>query len=165
MVFVSKICRTWEQTEYEQKAEEDRVLECQGWLLGHCQSWRWGPGRGVGVRQGLAGTLAQGRSLLVAERRWWAGRGIQSIFSCFYNLICIKQSRHLCFHLWDQNQMTKRSHLETSLVVQWLRLWPPNAGGGLGSIPGQETSSLMSQLRVLIQQLKILHITIKTQHI
>ena len=61
--------------------------------------------------------------------------------------------------------MTKRSHLETSLVVQWLRLWPPNAGGGLGSIPGQETSSLMSQLRVLIQQLKILHITIKTQHI
>ena len=34
----------------------------------------------------------------------------------------------------------------TSLVVQWLRLCAPNAGG-LGSIPGQENRSHMLQLR------------------
>ena len=36
--------------------------------------------------------------------------------------------------------------METSLVVQWLRLFTPNAGG-LGLIPGQETRSHMLQLR------------------
>ena len=35
----------------------------------------------------------------------------------------------------------------TSLVVQWLQLHAPNAGG-LGSIPGQGTRSRMPQLRV-----------------
>ena len=35
---------------------------------------------------------------------------------------------------------------ETSLVVQWLRLYAPNAGGQ-GSIPGQESRSCMPQLR------------------
>ena len=35
----------------------------------------------------------------------------------------------------------------TSLVVQWLRLQAPNAGGP-GSIPGQGTRSHMPQLRV-----------------
>ena len=34
----------------------------------------------------------------------------------------------------------------TSLVVQWLRLCAPNAGG-LGLIPGQRTRSHMLQLR------------------
>ena len=45
-------------------------------------------------------------------------------------------------------------HPGTSLVVQWLRLHAPNAGG-LGSIPGQGTRSCMLHLRVLIPQLKI----------
>ena len=36
---------------------------------------------------------------------------------------------------------------ETSLVVQWLRLHAPNAEGR-SSIPGQETRSHRSQLRV-----------------
>ena len=33
--------------------------------------------------------------------------------------------------------------LGTSLVIQWLRLHPPNAGhaGGMGSIPGQGTKT------------------------
>ena len=39
----------------------------------------------------------------------------------------------------------KSSSLETSLVVQWLRLWAPNAGV-LGPIPGQRTRSCMPQL-------------------
>ena len=39
----------------------------------------------------------------------------------------------------------------TSLVVQWLRLCIPNAGG-LGSIPGQGTRSHMPQLKVCILQ-------------
>ena len=41
----------------------------------------------------------------------------------------------------------------TSLVVQWLRLHAPNAGG-LGSIPGQGTRSCMPQLRVHMPQLR-----------
>ena len=41
------------------------------------------------------------------------------------------------------------------MVVQWLRLCAPNAGG-LGSIPGQGTRSHMPQL-------KILHATMKTE--
>ena len=43
----------------------------------------------------------------------------------------------------------------TSLVVQWLRLWAPNAGGP-GSIPGQGTRSHMPQWR-----LRILHAATK----
>ena len=45
----------------------------------------------------------------------------------------------------------------TSLVVQWLRLCTPNAGG-LGSIPGWGTSSHMTQ------QKKIPHVASKNQH-
>ena len=41
----------------------------------------------------------------------------------------------------------------TFLVVQWLGLCTPNAGGP-GSIPGQRTRSHMPQLRVLMPQLK-----------
>ena len=44
-------------------------------------------------------------------------------------------------------------HLWTSLVVQWVRLHAPNAGGP-GLIPGQGTRSHMPQLRVLMLQLK-----------
>ncbi|TEA30390.1 hypothetical protein DBR06_SOUSAS17710012, partial [Sousa chinensis] len=47
-----------------------------------------------------------------------------------------------------------------SLVVQWLRLHTPNAGG-LGSIPGQGTGSHMPQLRIHMPQLKILHAATK----
>ena len=41
---------------------------------------------------------------------------------------------------------SKGSTLGTSLVVQWLRLCAPNAGGP-GLIPGQGTRSLMQQLK------------------
>ena len=44
----------------------------------------------------------------------------------------------------------------TSLLVQWLRLHTPKAGG-LGSIPGQGTSAHTPQLRVHVLQLKIPH--------
>ena len=39
-----------------------------------------------------------------------------------------------------------QTQVETSLVVQWLRLCAPNAGG-LGLNPGQGTRSLMPQLK------------------
>ena len=42
----------------------------------------------------------------------------------------------------------------TSMVVQWLRLRAPSAGG-LGLIPGQGSRSHIPQLRVLMLQLKI----------
>ena len=54
--------------------------------------------------------------------------------------------------------------LGTSLVVQWLRLCAPNAGGP-GSIPGHGTRSHMPQLkRSHMPQLKILHATTKIPH-
>ncbi|TEA24642.1 hypothetical protein DBR06_SOUSAS6310005, partial [Sousa chinensis] len=43
-----------------------------------------------------------------------------------------------------------------SLVVQWLRLHAPNAGGQ-GSTPGQGTTAHILQLRVRMAQLKIPH--------
>ena len=52
--------------------------------------------------------------------------------------------------------------LGTSLVVQWLRLHSPSAGGP-GSIPGQGTRSHMPQLRGYVLQPKILHTATKTR--
>ena len=49
----------------------------------------------------------------------------------------------------------------TSLVVQWLRLHTPKAGG-LGSAPGLGTRSCMPQRRVHTPQLKIPRATTKT---
>ncbi|TEA24688.1 hypothetical protein DBR06_SOUSAS6310068, partial [Sousa chinensis] len=47
-----------------------------------------------------------------------------------------------------------------SLMVQWLRLYAPNAGG-LGLIPCQGTRYLMRQLRAHMPQLKMLHVAMK----
>ena len=49
----------------------------------------------------------------------------------------------------------------TSLAVQWLRRYTPNAGGG-GSISSQGTRSPMPQLRVCMLQLNIPHAATKT---
>ena len=49
----------------------------------------------------------------------------------------------------------------TSLVVRWLRLRSPNAGGQ-GLIPSQGTRSHMPQLTVCMSQLKIPHTATKT---
>ena len=51
----------------------------------------------------------------------------------------------------------------TSLVVQWLRLHTPNAGG-LGLIPGQGTRSHVQQLKILQAATKILHTATKIPH-
>ena len=48
---------------------------------------------------------------------------------------------------------SRRTSLRTSLVIQWLRLCTPNAGG-LGSIPGQGARSRMQQLRPSAAKLK-----------
>ena len=40
-----------------------------------------------------------------------------------------------------------KAFIRTSLVVQWLRLLTPSAGG-LGAIPGQGTRSCMPQLKI-----------------
>ena len=42
----------------------------------------------------------------------------------------------------------------TSLVVQWLKLCTPNAGGP-GSIPGQGTRPHIKQIRVCMPQLRL----------
>ena len=49
---------------------------------------------------------------------------------------------------------SKGQHLGTSLVIQWLRLYAPNAGEP-GLIPGWGTRSYVPQLRVRKTQLKI----------
>ena len=47
----------------------------------------------------------------------------------------------------------KKVHPRPSLVVQWLRLWSPNAGG-LGSIPGWGPRSHILQLRACMPWLR-----------
>ena len=49
-----------------------------------------------------------------------------------------------------------------SLVVQWLRLHAPNAGG-LSSIPSQGTRSHMQATKSSHATAKILHAAVKTQ--
>ena len=61
-----------------------------------------------------------------------------------------------CFANGNKNWYTSG----ISLVVQWLRLHAPKAGGP-GSIPGQRTRSHMLQLRVCIPQLKFPHASTK----
>ena len=58
--------------------------------------------------------------------------------------------------------MLKYTVPRISLMVQWLRLHTPNAGGP-GVIPGQGTVSDMLQPRVPMLQQKILHAVTKTQ--
>ena len=48
------------------------------------------------------------------------------------------------------------------MVVQWLRLYPPNAGG-LDSIPGQGNRSHMLQLKILCSATKTWHSQINNQ--
>ena len=51
--------------------------------------------------------------------------------------------------LVDLSKVTKliKRAMGTSLVVQWLKFWVPNARG-LGSIPGQGTKTHMSKLKI-----------------
>ena len=60
----------------------------------------------------------------------------------------------ICSRTLLRSKFYSKQDPRISLVLQWLRLSVPNAGG-LGSIPGQGTRSLMLQLRVCMLQLKI----------
>ena len=62
-------------------------------------------------------------------------------------------------YLWEKNQQWIR----TSLVIQCLRLHPPNAGG-LGSICGQGTRSQYAETKSSTLQLKIPNAAATTQH-
>ena len=68
------------------------------------------------------------------------------------------------------NSLIKRSEVRISLVVQWLRLHAPNAGG-LGSVPGQGAKSYMLRLTIphaetktWWSQINILENNILSQH-
>jgi len=61
------------------------------------------------------------------------------------------------------NGLSQENWTGTSMVVQWLRLGPPNVGSW-GLIPGQGTRSRMPQLRACVTQLKILHAATKILH-
>ena len=64
---------------------------------------------------------------------------------------------------YDTNQHIYKTKTGTSLLVQWLRLHTPNAGGP-GSIPGQGTRSHMLQLNIPYTEMKIPLAATKTQH-
>lgn len=55
---------------------------------------------------------------------------------------------------WGLPQTGSHQETVTSLVVPWLRLCSPNAGGS-GSVPGQETRSCMLQLEFTCYNQKI----------
>ena len=62
----------------------------------------------------------------------------------------------------EELTLHKKRGWGTSLVVQWLRLRAPNAGGP-GLTPGQGTRSHMPQLRVLLLQRRFQHVATKTR--
>ena len=62
------------------------------------------------------------------------------------------RSVFLCIWCADE-LLTEVYSRETPLMVKWLRLHPPSAGGS-GSIRGQGTRSYMLQLRVCMPQLR-----------
>ena len=66
-----------------------------------------------------------------------------------------KQHR-LCQETPCSNVKLRNRGPGTSLVVQWLRFWAPNAGG-LGSIPGRGTRAHILQLKTLHAATKIWH--------
>ena len=63
---------------------------------------------------------------------------------------------------WGLPQRGGHQETVTSLVVLWLRLRSPNAGGS-GSVPGRETRSCMPQLEFTCYNQKILCAAAKTQ--
>ena len=81
--------------------------------------------------------------------------------ACFTTSIqhCTKGHSHA---IRQENSNNKDIH-GTYLVVQWVRLHAPNAGGP-GLIPGRGTRSRMLQLRVCMPQLRSPHATTKSPH-
>ena len=80
--------------------------------------------------------------------------------NCSLNYMCKKRVENQ----WPKppsQEARKRQKNGTSLVIQWLRLRAPNAGGP-SSILGRGTRSYMLQLRVCTPQLRLLHATVKT---
>ena len=64
------------------------------------------------------------------------------------------------FRVMIVKMIKKLGRRGVSLVVQWLRLCPPNAGDP-DSFPGQGTRPHMPQLSVRMPQLKMLHAATK----
>ena len=63
-----------------------------------------------------------------------------------YVFIVHHTKRNIRTDYWGPKEMVMSRFTGTSLVVQWLRLCDPNAGG-MGLIQGQETGSCMPQPR------------------
>ena len=72
----------------------------------------------------------------------WAPKSLQTVTA----VMKLKDACSLEEKLWQTQRAYWKAETGTSLMVQWLRLWAPNAGG-LGLIPGQGTRSHMSHLR------------------
>ena len=75
-----------------------------------------------------------------------AGRNINNLRYVDDTTLMAESEEELKSLLMKVKEESEKACLRTSLVVQWLRLWAPNAEGP-GFIPGQETRSHMLQLR------------------
>ena len=94
-----------------------------------------------------------------SESWWWAGRpgvlwfmGSQRVrHDWVTELNWWVMGKHLFIFLYLFFYL-KNWVVGISLVIQWIRLWAPNAGA-LGLIPGQGTGSCMPQQRLSTQSL------------
>ena len=84
---------------------------------------------------------------------------IGSILNCIemkmnHKNVCSSSKTVLKRKIYNTKNFIRRDRSRTSLVVQWVRLRAPNAGG-LGSIPGRGTRSRMQQLKSYMPQLRV----------
>ena len=86
-----------------------------------------------------------GRNVTKVTEPCWSCQGVWTTLQVVGNLF-----------FWERASIVlnlRKNPVGTALVVQWLRLCAPNAGGP-GSIPGQGTRSRMLQLKARMLQLK-----------
>ena len=89
----------------------------------------------------------------VVNQDYYSGINITSyVYRSSENLVCSILKMRPIHHVYVPSSKLEKggekNHGRTSLVIQWLRLCIPNAGGSHGLIPGQGTRFYMPQLKI-----------------
>ena len=113
----------------------------------------------------IIASLCPGRLALRVEERVDCGLVLLISAFCVHShvhstVLCPGIQNSMLQVLTSSDRRQSINKAGNSLVVQWLRLQAPNAGG-LGLSPGQGTRSHMPQLRVHMPVLKILPAAMK----